>query len=48
MTPKDAVEPRPKVRILCTKCAYQATGQHGESTLDAFTDHIQAVHGGQA
>lgn len=49
MTPPQGLkEPRPKVRILCTKCAYQATGQHGEAVLDAFTDHIAAVHGGKA
>ena len=39
---------KPKVRILCPKCGYQANGQNGEAVLDAFTDHIAAVHGGKA
>lgn len=40
--------PIPAVRILCAKCAYQATGQNGSAMLDALTDHILHSHAGVA
>lgn len=39
---------KPKVVILCAKCAYQATGQRGDAMLDALADHITYFHAGVA
>ena len=39
---------KPKVVILCAKCAYQASGQRGDAMLDALADHIIHSHAGVA